>query len=54
LLKRARDDATFLPQLIGQIQRLSPRYSPRREKATLLAIVAEALDTPSSGATATP
>ena len=54
LLKRARDDTTFLPLLIGQIQRLSPRYSPRREKATLLAIVAEALDTPSSGATAIP
>jgi putative glycosyltransferase (TIGR04348 family) len=50
LLMRARDDNTFLPTLNRQIDRLSPRYSPRREKATLLAIVTEALDLQPPGA----
>jgi putative glycosyltransferase (TIGR04348 family) len=43
LLQRARDDTAFLRRLTRQCAAQSTRFSPRREKATLRGILAEAM-----------
>ena len=45
LLKRAKDDAALLPQLIKQCAARAPLFEPQRERATLLDILSNALST---------
>ncbi len=52
LLQRARDDATLLPRLRAQCQARAPLFEPARERATLLALVADSLQTAGPRATA--
>ena len=43
LVERARDDAAMLPALQAQCAALAPRFAPAHERATLRALVADAL-----------
>lgn len=43
LVERARDDAAMLPALQAQCAALAPRFAPVHERATLRALVADAL-----------